>query len=132
LLQVLKASRAKGATVELAVAEHAGEGLAVHILIAFGDTVTYAHGASSSRKRELMAPHLLQWASMTRAKTQGFTHYDFFGVAPAEAPASHPWAGITRFKEGFGGQRVSYPGAYDFVLNAPGYWLYTVAHQFTS
>jgi len=125
--------------LKIAVAEYEGEVLAAHILISFGDTVTYAHGASSSSRRELMAPHWLQWESIKRAKTAGYKKYDFFGVAPPVAPpaaeamggtdASHPWSGITRFKEGFGGERVEYPGAYDLVLNKPGYWLYTAARR---
>jgi len=111
----------QAARAELAVAECAGDVLAVHILIRFGDTVTYAHGASSQAQREVMAPHLLQWASLQRARKAGARWYDFFGVAPSSASNkvgndSHPWAGITRFKEGFGGQRVGYLGAYDLVL----------------
>ena len=118
-----------GATAEVALAEHDGDILAAHILVSFGDTVTYVHGASSSRKRDLMAPHLLQWASLARAKERGYAHYDFFGVAPPSAPPTHPWVGITRFKESFGGRRVDYAGAYDLVLNQPVYWLYTFAHK---
>ncbi|HLD26260.1 MAG TPA: peptidoglycan bridge formation glycyltransferase FemA/FemB family protein [Candidatus Andersenbacteria bacterium] len=111
----------------LAVAEAGSEILAVHILITFGDTVTYVHGASSSTQRELMAPHLLQWESMRWARARGCKQYDFFGVVP-QSP-DHPWAGITRFKAGFGGRRVSYVGAYDLVLNATGYWLYAAARR---
>ncbi|MBI4022521.1 MAG: peptidoglycan bridge formation glycyltransferase FemA/FemB family protein [Candidatus Andersenbacteria bacterium] len=125
------------AVLELAVAEHEEDVLAVHLLVSFGDTVTYVHGASSSRRRGLMAPHLLQWESMRRTKARGFRYYDFFGIAPPFAEATggkppgdpHPWVGITRFKEGFGGQRVSYPGAYDFVLNSLTYWLYNAARR---
>jgi lipid II:glycine glycyltransferase (peptidoglycan interpeptide bridge formation enzyme) len=138
LFQVLTGSAAGGASSELALAEHHGKVLAAHILISFGRTVTYAHGASSSERRELMAPHLLQWASIMRAKEQGFSQYDFFGVAPVPSrvltavsarTSPHPWAGITRFKEGFGGQRVSFPGAYDFAVGSVGYWLYALAHK---
>jgi hypothetical protein len=41
----------------------------------------------------------------------------------------HPWAGITRFKEGFGGRLVSSPGAYDLPLNKLGYFLYTAVRK---
>lgn len=130
-----------GLRVEMAVAERDGRVLAVHWLVSFGSTVTYVHGASSSRDRQHMAPHLLQWESLRRAQALGFTRYDLFGVAPPSAPHSgatggkppgasmHPWAGITRFKEGFGGQRVTYPGAYDYVINPLTYWLYTAARR---
>jgi peptidoglycan pentaglycine glycine transferase (the first glycine) len=117
------------ASAEIAVAEHEGEVLAVHLLMYFGGTATYVHGASSSVKRDLMAPHLLQWESIKRAKERGYTAYDFFGVKPSEADASHSWTGITRFKEGFGGQRVSYAGAYDYVLDPLWYWTYSTSRR---
>jgi lipid II:glycine glycyltransferase (peptidoglycan interpeptide bridge formation enzyme) len=119
----------RAARAEVALAERGESVLAAHILVSFGDVVTYVHGASSSHERHLMAPHLLQWESMRRAKHQGFTHYDFFGVAPPQAGSDHSWAGITRFKEGFGGERVSYVGAYDFVLSRLGYWVYSSARR---
>lgn len=99
------------------VAEHQGTPLAAHLLLQFGNTVTYAHGASSTRQRHVMAPVLLQWESILRAKAQGATRYDFFGIAPVGAPATHPWFGITRFKEGFGGATEHYIGAADLVTD---------------
>lgn len=104
--------------LELAVAEYQGQVLAVHWLIYFGDRVTYAHGASSNNHRAVMAPHLLQWQSIKRAKERGYKKYDFYGVAPVEAGGDHPWRGITRFKEGFGGERVRYLPARDLVLRS--------------
>lgn len=115
--------------LEIGVAEQKKHQLAVHLLFRFGNTTTYAHGASSSRSRELMGPHLLQWESIRRAKQMGSSGYDFFGVAPADAGKDHPWAGITRFKEGFGGERVDYVGACDIVLQSMWYWLYNTARR---
>lgn len=113
----------------IAIAELAGTTLAAHILISFGDTVTYVHGASSSHERQSMAPHLLQWASIQWAQAAGKATYDFFGVAPPGAPSDHPWAGITRFKESFGGRRVSYLGAYDYVVQPQHYSAFTLARR---
>lgn len=117
---------------ELALAELHGEVLAAHILISFGDIVTYVHGASSSKQREVMAPHLLQWETIKRAKERGYKKYDFFGVAPEGADENHPWAGVTRFKLGFGGQRVDYIGAYDLVLNEGLYHVFNAARRLRS
>jgi len=113
---------------ELAIAEYEGKVLAVHVLMTFGDTTTYVHGASSIEQRSLMAPHLLQWESIKRAQAGDTTKYDFYGIAPADAGADHPWTGITRFKLGFSGKQVTYPGSYDLVRNRLWYWLYTAAH----
>lgn len=72
-------------------------------------TGIYYYGASDDRHRTVMAPYLLQWEAMKRCKAAGCTHYDLLGVAPPDAPSSHPWAGITTFKEKFGGDHVMYP-----------------------
>jgi peptidoglycan pentaglycine glycine transferase (the first glycine) len=112
-----------------AVAKTGNEVLAAHLLVNFGEVVTYTHGASSSSKREMMAPHLLQWESIKWAKNNGYTKYDFFGVAENGSTSDHPWAGITRFKTGFGGKRVDYLGAYDLVLDSAFYAIFNVARR---
>lgn len=112
-----------------AVAEQGGDVLAVHLMVAFGQVMTYVHGASSSDKRDLMGPHLLQWEAIKRAKAQGKSTYDFFGVAPADAKDDHSWAGLTRFKAGFGGRRESYVGGHDLVLDTLLYGVFTAARR---
>ena len=113
----------------LAVAEYGGRPLAVYILVKFGNTVAYVHGASGSGARNVMAPHLLMWESIRRAKQGGAKHFDFFGVAPPGAGPDHPWAGITRFKEGFGGRRENYAGAYDLVRQPGRYAAFNLARR---
>ncbi len=112
--------------MKIAVAEYQGQALAASLIITFGKVTTYAHGASSMKKKEVMASHLMQWRSILRAKEAGSRIYDFYGVAP-QGVADHPWAGITRFKEGFGGRRVNYVGAYDFVTRSHLYALFDLA-----
>jgi len=107
----------------LAIVKHDGEILAANIMIDFGDTRTYLHGASSNIKRNFMAPFLLHWELMKEAKKQRIQFYDWWGVAPVDASPTHTWTGISRFKRGFGGKEVSYFGATDVVLK---YWPYTV------
>jgi peptidoglycan pentaglycine glycine transferase (the first glycine) len=112
----------------LVFAEHDGRVLAANLMIYFGGTATYLHGASSRERREVMAPHLLHWTAMLDAKGWGYTDYDFWGVAP-EGAEDHPWAGITRFKRGFGGNYVGYPGTYDLPLDRFWYTLYRLARR---
>jgi len=94
----------------LFLAAHDGVSLATALLITCGDTATYLHGGSSNEARNLMAPHLLQWRMMQFAKAQGCRWYDMWGVAPfvrneqGAMNSAHAWAGITRFKMGFGGE----------------------------
>ncbi|MBU1037084.1 aminoacyltransferase, partial [Patescibacteria group bacterium] len=91
----------------------------------FGDTATYLHGASSYKHRSLMAPLLLQWQVIKNTKTSGYHYYDLHGIAPTRDP-HHPWAGITRFKKGFGGQEFSYPGTFDFIFQPFWYKMYKI------
>lgn len=118
--------------LELAIAEYKGEVLAVHIMIYAGKMATYAHGASSSSYRALQAPTYLYWKTIQRAKEKGMTEYDFFGVAPPNANKNHPWAGITRMKQGFSGKPVSYTGAWDLVLDESFYTAISVIRKIKS
>ena len=109
----------------LAIATHAGDVLAVHFLVTFNDTTHYLFGASSSAKRNFMAPYLLQWQSALFAKSKGMRWYDFFGISDA-APS---WAGLTRFKRGFGGIEVTYPGTFDIPLQKGWYTVYQMGRK---
>lgn len=83
--------------------------------VTWGTQGIYYYGASSDRHRELMAPSLLQWEAMKLCKARGCTSYDFFGIAPENQP-DHPWAGVSAFKEKFGGTVVTYPPEREIVL----------------
>lgn len=114
---------AKDNLLQIFLAEYNGKVLAANLNIFFGDTAVYLHGASSDENRNLMAPYLLQWQAITQAKKLGFKYYDFWGIAP-EGAKDHPWAGVTRFKLGFGGQRIDYLGAWDWPIKKLWYNLY--------
>ena len=45
---------------------------------------------------------------------------------------SHPWAGITRFKKGFGGKYVEYPGTFDLPLKKGWYKVYSFVRNMRS
>lgn len=131
MLETLRGDPAAAAAkpvARLVFAEHDGKVLAANLMLYFGDTAVYLHGASSRERREVMAPHLLHWTAMQDAKRWGFAKYDFWGVAP-EGAEDHPWAGITRFKRGFGGAYVSYPGTYDLPVDRFSYSLYALAKK---
>jgi peptidoglycan pentaglycine glycine transferase (the first glycine) len=98
------------------VAMHHGDILATNIEVRYGDTVTYLYGASSSEKRNFMAPFLLHWKAIMEAKEDGYRFYDMYGVNPLEptSPYFKPsWEGITRFKLGWGGRRVDFIGTWE-------------------
>ncbi len=101
---------------EIAIAEYEGKPLAAHIMVYSGTVATYLHGASSRAHRELMASHLLYWKTIERAKDKECTLFDFYGVAPENALPTHPWAGVTKMKRGFGGKVISYMPAWDMPV----------------
>ncbi len=110
-------------SVQLAMAYDDDKPVAGALLGFFGDTVTYLHGASDHDARQLMAPFMLHWEVMRFARKEGYRYYDFWGID------AQKWPGVTRFKMGFGGHVVEYPGAFDLPLKNMWYKLYRVARS---
>ncbi len=111
------------------LARHQNTPLAVHLMLRYGATVTYAHGASSRQRASVMAPYLLQWESMLRAKASGASRYDLFGIAPKSAGAGHPWSGMSRFKHGFGGTEEHSLGVADLLAEPALYRAYELGRS---
>lgn len=87
-------------------------------------TRAYAHVAADDDYRKLQPSTVLVGQAILDAKAQGKKFFDFYGIAPPDAPSSHPWAGFTRFKQSFGGSSVTYAGAWDIPLKPLQYRLY--------
>lgn len=113
---------------ELAVADLDGQALAINLILWHEQTAIFMHGGSTQAHKEVMAPYLLQWKSILRAKEKGFVDYDFRGIAPANVP-DHKLAGVSRFKLGFGGRRVSYPSARNAILDRKWWQAYRLAKR---
>jgi len=111
--------------IQLYLAKYDGKYIAANIVSFFGNTVSYLHGASANEYRNVMAPYLLQWQAIKDAKKGDYRYYDFWGIAPDDSP-KHPWAGVTRFKKGFGGEQVDLPGTYDVVISKKWYATYKI------
>lgn len=90
--------------------------IAAILVTFFGEVATYLHGGFSDGSKNLMAPFLCHMEAIKYAKKNGCKYYDMWGVAESDDP-SDPWFGITRFKQGFGGERVIFSGSYDYVVN---------------
>ncbi len=104
--------------------------------IGFGDRYYYLYGALDYEERQLMAPYLLQWTAIQQGKKMGYKYYDFFGIAPGEMKgveyvydSKHLYAGITRFKLGFGGVPENAPGTFDLVIDPGKYRIYKLLHK---
>jgi lipid II:glycine glycyltransferase (peptidoglycan interpeptide bridge formation enzyme) len=110
--------------LKLYIAEYKGKIIAANLVLLFGKTATYMHGASDNEHRNLMAPYLLQWQQIVDAKKAGCERYDFGGVKTQKTDSS--WSGITKFKIGFapGAKFTQFPGCYDIILKPARYNLY--------
>lgn len=113
----------------LAVAFYNGKPLAANLMIDAFETRTYLHGASSNDERQVMAPYALHAYLIRDAQEKGIRTYDFWGVAPTDDDEKHPWHGITRFKMGFGGDRLIMPGTYEIPVQKFAYFLYRTAKK---
>lgn len=120
-------------------ASYEGQPIASLLLIFFGKRCVYLHGASGDEHRNLMAPYLLQWCAIRLAQEMKCTEYDFWGIAPVihtEVDANslafhgykwqgnHRFAGVTRFKVGFGGEVKDYPEGVEIPVSSWQYNLY--------
>lgn len=111
---------AKG-VLEITQARHEGDLLAMNIILTFGDTVTYLHGASTHHKKKLMAPYALQWEAIQDACASGYAWYDFSGIS---SDPQNKLSGVTRFKRGFGGEEHHFAGTWDFPIQPLWYSIY--------
>jgi len=114
--------------IRLYLAEHEGDVLAGIVTLFRGPKAVYLYGASSGKKRNLMAPYALQLKAMEDAKASGCVEYDLYGIPPNNEP-DHPMAGLYLFKTGFGGKIVHRPGCWDYPCYNLLYHVYFFAER---
>lgn len=100
--------------------EYQGMRIAAALVVYFGSRATYFYGGSRGIHRHVMAPYLLHFEIMRKAKALGHAWYDLWGVAPGNEP-DHPWANISAFKTKFGGVAVHLVPTLDYVYDAEAY-----------
>lgn len=96
--------------------------IAAWIFVFDKEVSIYYYGASTnnSEYRNLMAPYLLQWTAIKKAKSIGSKYYDFLWVAsPLEENSSLSW--VTDFKLKLTKDVVNVSDSYIWVRNK---WLY--------
>ena len=101
-------------------AEYRGQRLAAAVVLYFGRRATYFFGGSLASERHVMAPYLLHFEIMRRAKSMGHEWYDLWGVAPENEP-DHPWQNISVFKRKFGGRELNLVPTLDYAYDATAY-----------
>lgn len=88
-----------------------GETLATILLIGWGATTNDLYGGMTDAGAKRRANYLIKWHAIRRAREQGYTRYDLWGL---------PTPAVAAFKEGWGGRELRYVGAWDLVLDPLG------------
>lgn len=101
-------------------AEYLGARVAAALVVYFGHSAMYYYGGSRSAHRNVMAPYLLHFEIIRRAKALGCECYDFGGVAPQGAPDGD-WTDISVFKRKFGGREVRFVPTLERIYDASAY-----------
>lgn len=99
-----------------------------YMVIDGSDRVFQFYGGTTSRGRDMYGAYLLTWRSMIAARDRGFKFYDQWGVSPYDEDGKLDSAdekyGISVFKEGFTGQRITYAPQLAIVRNQSRYTIY--------
>lgn len=106
--------------VRVYLAEHEGKIISGAVILFYGNEGIYHHGASLSEYNKIPGSYLIQWEAIKEARRRGLKRYNFWGVVE-DAP-KHPWAGLSFFKQGFGGTGRKLMHAQDLPLTWK-YWI---------
>jgi len=105
----------------LYIARFNDEPVAASVHMIYGGETSYHHGASTSKHPKRFASYALQWQAIRDSIRRGDRVYNSWGIAP-EGIKKHPFAGVTTFKRGFGGQLMELVHCMDLPVS-PKYYL---------
>lgn len=127
--QILAKSLFLDGSAKLFTAYAKNQPIASSIVFDFANTRYYAHAAAFNQlNRQYKASVFLVWSMIIDAKKSGKEAFDFWGISPNDDP-SDPWAGLTRFKKSFGGQKKDYLGTWDYPVKQKKYKLYKMIRK---
>lgn len=110
----------KDKEIALFIGRYKGEVVAMSFVVFWSGIAFYHHASSLPQFARFSIPYLLSWKAICEAKKRGCTLYDFWGYV--DPKSSHPWAGPTLFKMGFGGEAHEYVLTHDLPLTFR-YWI---------
>ena len=108
---------------KLFLVNYEGKAIGGAVVMLYGDSVYYLHGAMDREYKSLMAPYFMHWEMIRKFKYLKFKYYDFWGIDHRK------WPGVTRFKLGWGGDLKEYPGSFDLVIARLWYLGYRLARK---
>jgi lipid II:glycine glycyltransferase (peptidoglycan interpeptide bridge formation enzyme) len=107
----------KHGQVKIYKAFHQGDLLAMAVMYFYKNSAIYRHGASNMLRPKVPSSYAIQWQAIQDAQKAGCQYYNFWGIAP-EGAKKHPFKGITRFKQGFGGFQKDLLPAHDLPTSS--------------
>lgn len=123
LFEALKTVPDSGATYAFFYGYQEGKPAACHLVIFFGTTATYLHGASYTAALSSKVTTTLHWEAAREAKRLGFQYYDIGGIDEMR------WPSLTDFKRQFRGEEFHYIGNIDIPIRKPLYYLYNLLRK---
>lgn len=112
---LFRSARRHGLDLRLYLATYRGKDAASAVVAMAETEAWYLFAASAAGLREAAGPSAILCRALLEAEKAGCRRMDLLGVGP-QGDGSHPLAGLTLFKSGFGGRRVTRAGAWDYVL----------------
>ncbi|HSX49301.1 MAG TPA: peptidoglycan bridge formation glycyltransferase FemA/FemB family protein, partial [Candidatus Saccharimonadales bacterium] len=100
-----------GNNSRILIAESGGKPIAALFILIFDKVAYYMYAASNNEGKKLFAPTLLTWEAILLTKKSGCKIFDFDGIYDERFPLKS-WLGFTKFKKGFGGKEIEYPGCF--------------------
>jgi lipid II:glycine glycyltransferase (peptidoglycan interpeptide bridge formation enzyme) len=88
------------------------------VYLRYGKQMIYLYGGTDRSYGDIWAQYRLTDQIIRRWVDAKYTSLDLLGVAPVGFEKWHDRAGVTRFKQAFGGETISYWGSYDIVFNS--------------
>ncbi|MGO3702322.1 MAG: lipid II:glycine glycyltransferase FemX [Candidatus Saccharimonadales bacterium] len=108
--------------------EYEGDVIAAALTYHTATTTYYAHASAAQKHKKLAASTALVAEIIMRAKQNGRTTCDLYGITTSDDPA-HSWAGFTRFKKSFGGYHKHLSATYDLPMKTGLYHTYNAAKR---
>ncbi len=109
-----------GPKVKLFLAKYQDKPAAATIVLIYGGTGYYLHGASDYEHRSAMAPFMLHWRVIQLLRKAGIENYDLWGIDAKK------WPGVTRFKLNWGGRTLDRPGSFDLPVSKFWHFAYKI------
>lgn len=114
--------------VHIHIVTDGSQDVGAYMVIDGSDRVFQFYGGTTARGRDMYGAYLLTWKSMLSARDRGFKLYDQWGISPYNKDGvfgeSDEKYGISVFKEGFSGDKITYANQIAVINNQSRYTLY--------